>query len=283
MNHRKAMVDTPRFFDSHCHLDDPRFDRDRDEVLVRAAKLGVAALLIPGVAPAQWSRAAQLVSRSTTGPTLGYAVGLHPQVLPEMDAAQRQRSLSELDTAARAPGVCAIGECGFDQHTMKLGVDYGEQARILDAHLEVARSRRLPVVLHILRAHGQALRFLQRHGVFEAGGIVHSYSGSADLVADYVALGLSLSFAGSITRPGAHRPVAALRATPRARLLFETDAPDQFPSGIDKSMEGTESPRNEPAHVAAIVTVAAELLGEEPGSLASTTWSNARDLLGFPA
>jgi len=258
-------------FDSHCHLDSERFDGERDEVMERARAAGVTRILVPGVEPAEWPRLAEVKARY---PEVCVAVGLHPQALPGVAGPAMERALRDLESTARSLGAVAIGECGFDGDTAKEGnVSWETQAFVVDAHVRVAESLGLPLVLHVLRAHEQALRMLERFGPLRAGGVVHSYSGPAELVPRYVALGLSVSFAGAITRARVRRPIEAARVVPAERLLVETDAPDQTPTGADRE-------RCEPAHVALVVDAVARARGVTREEIAALTARNAARLFG---
>ena len=112
--------------------------------------------------------------------------------------------VEDLDTAspaARALGARAIGECGLDSGKAKRGgADIATQTRVLEAQLEVARQLRLPVILHCVGAHALLLDVLGRQGELPAGGVLHSYSGSRELIRDYLRFGLCFSFAGIVTR-----------------------------------------------------------------------------------
>lgn len=234
--------------DSHCHLDDARYDADRAEVWDRAQRAGVSRVLVPGVHPRQWGRLRALARASGWS----FALGTHPQCLPEGGGA----APDTLD------GAVAVGECGLDGPTP---TPMAEQERVLEAHLAVAREAGLPVILHCYRAHHRMLPLLRRWAPLR--GVMHSYSGGPELVDAYVALGLHLSFAGAITWEGARRPVNALRRVPRERLLAETDGPDQCP----RPHRG----RSEPAYLVDVVA-AMERLRDEP--LVEALDANARAL-----
>jgi TatD DNase family protein len=139
------------------------------------------------------------------------------------------------------------------------------------AQLALAKDRDLPVVLHIVGAHAQALDILRKDGLPSRGGLVHSYSGPADAVSEYIELGLHLSFSGSITWPGARKAPLAVRATPPSRLLIETDSPDQTP-------EPHRPGRNEPAYLLQILDRVASLRGVPREELATLTTKNAHHL-----
>ena len=97
-------------------------------------------------------------------------------------------------------------------------------------HIRAARGSRSPLVVHVLRAHDLAPRVLREERAHEVGGVMHSYSGGADLVPVYRDLGFAFSFAGPVTYANARRPLEAVRAVPAELLLVETDAPDQAPA-----------------------------------------------------
>ena len=225
--------------DSHCHLDVEAFDHDRDDVLARAWAAGVTGILVPAIRPRTWSRVIALASRRDDH-AVWIALGIHPQVVPELDADELAGDLAaRLAVAAVDAGAVAIGECGLDGGT----ADHALQETILRAHVRAARDTRLPLVLHVLRAHDIAPRILREEHAHEVGGVMHSFSGSAELVSVYRDLGMAFSFAGPITYENARRPVEAARAVPDDLLLAETDSPDQSPA--DHRGE-----RNEPAFLA---------------------------------
>jgi len=164
----------------------------------------------------------------------------------------------------------AVGECGLDGPAAAEGAPLGRQLAVLQGHLDIARRLGLPVILHSLRA-GDALRTaLERDGV-PGGGVLHSFSGSAEQVAPLAALGLHFSFAGPVTYESARKPLAAARAVAPGRLLVETDAPDQTP----RPHRGA---RNEPAHLPLVIAAVASAIGTTPGELDALTAANARRL-----
>ena len=257
------------FIDTHCHLDVDAFDLDRDKVVSRAIEVGVQKIVVPAIDPRTWEKLGVISTRYLG---VKIAVGIHPQLLPEVDESVVADGLARLSATATALNAIAIGEVGFDGPVaMERGVSLETQERIVDAHLEVARALELPVLLHIFRAHEFALRSLKRHT--QVRGVVHSYSGSADLVREYVKLGLHISFAGAITRPNARRTIDAARVVPEDRLLIETDAPDQAP-------HGATTHRNEPSYLPLIAASVAQARNESLDHIAEITTRNACTLFG---
>jgi TatD DNase family protein len=249
--------------DTHCHLDIAAFDADRDDVLARAAAAGVTGVLVPAIRPATWQGLAALANRH---PMLRIALGIHPQVVPDLEPQERL----DADAIARAvvdAGACAVGECGLDGATGERPL----QEQLLRAHVRAARAVNKPLVIHVLRAHDTAAKILREERAFEVGGVMHSYSGGADLVAVYRDLGLHFSFAGPVTYPNARKPIEAARLVPDELLLAETDAPDQSSRGG----------RSEPAYVADVVAALAAARGTTSDAIAALTTANARRLFGF--
>jgi TatD DNase family protein len=257
--------------DTHCHLDKAEFDPDRDEVVARARAAGVGALVVPAIGPYGWAR---LEAWSRRAPGVHFGLGIHPQLLPALDPRDDDRHLADLDAALARGGAVGVGECGLDGPTADAGAPLERQLAVLRGHLALARRHRLPVMLHCLRAHDALLAVL-REEPLPAGGVLHSYSGSAEQVAPYAALGLHFAFAGPVTYERARRPLAAARAVPRDRLLLETDAPDQTP----RPRRG----RNEPAFLPAIAAALAGALGLEVAELDALTTANARALFRLTA
>ncbi len=248
--------------DAHCHLDDPRFDGDRDAVMDRARAAGITGLVVPGVAPERWRRLPGLRARF---PEVQVGYGLHPEALERLSGGVIREALAELPQRLVYDGAVCVGETGLDRRSP---VPLAEQVALTRAHLAIAGSLDLPVVLHCVRAHGTLLETLEAHGPLR--GLVHGYSGPAELVPRYLALGLHLSFGGPVTWPGAKRPRAALLAVPDDRLLLETDAPDQPPA----SRRGG---RNEPALLAEIARAVAGIRGRPVSADgAGLGWGNAR-------
>ena len=251
-------------FDSHCHLDFASLEGDRDAVLARALEAGVRTILVPGVSAAQWTRAVALRrdARLLEGVEISFAVGLHPEVAPtdvEPALAAMPAFLDRLDAVA-------IGELGWDG---RLDLSLGAQDPSAEAQLRMARERALPVILHVVGAHGHALERLAPHAPLR--GVIHGYSGSAELVSRYVRLGLSIAIGPSVTDARATRVHEAVRAVPLERLLIETDAPDRSPR------DGAPR-RGEPADVRAVARAVAEVRGVSFEAVVDATRHNAEAL-----
>jgi TatD DNase family protein len=254
--------------DTHCHLDGPAFDADRVDALERARSVGVSDVVVPAVAPSGWER---LLAFAAAHPGVHAALGIHPQALPGIAPADDDRHLADLEAALGRGGAVAVGECGLDGPTSEEGASLDRQRAVLRGHLAIARRLGLPVLLHSLRTHDAMREELERAGV-AAGGVLHSFSGSAGQVPAFAALGLHFAFAGPVTYASARKPLDAARAVPRDRLLLETDAPDQTPHPHRGS-------RNEPARLPLVRDAVARAIGLSPDEVDELTTRNARRLL----
>ncbi len=253
-------------FDTHCHLQELA---DADEAIARARAVGVTRLLLAGVAPEAWARDDALALRHDS---LLLSYGLHPQLVATLDDDGCDRIVGALEErlARRDPRVVAVGEIGLDG-VGERRASLARQERLFRAQLALARAHGLPVALHVLKEHPRALAILGETPL-PAGGVLHSCSASPELVLGYVALGLHVSFSGSITWHGGDNKAArAAQKVPRERLVVETDAPDQTP-------EPHRPGRNEPAFLVAIVQAIAHLWGVEFAEAARVTDENARRL-----
>ena len=263
------MTEVYPLIDAHCHLDDVAFDADREAVSAAGQAAGVVGCVLAGVEPAGWAR--QAAWRAGRERTVAASVGLHPHVVCHYDAAELEPGLEALHAAAVGDASLAIGELGLDSSRWVPRGSLPAQRHAFRLQLSLARELDRPVVLHVLDAHGHALDVLQRDGVPKSGGVVHSYSGAPDLVARYEALGLCLSFSGSITRPTARRTLEAAARVSPDRLLVETDCPDQRPSTRDGS-------RNLPEFLPDVVAAVAAARGASLAHVAALTTQNATRL-----
>jgi TatD DNase family protein len=211
---------TRDLFDHHAHLDDPGVDAGELVAQLQAlADQGWPGALVPGYGPERYHAVRALIQAV---PQLTRAVGMHPEVLAGLaDEPARERawelSLAELEQ----PRVIAIGEIGLDQRYKRvfpLALQLGWFRR----GLELARSRELPVVLHLVGWHGHALDLLKQ--VPPIRGVVHRWSGSVELAGPYQDAGLHLSM-GLEPRETVEKRQATARAVHPDRLLIETDWP----------------------------------------------------------
>jgi TatD DNase family protein len=245
--------------DSHCHLDFPDFDEDRDAVLDRARAAGVETIVSISTRVARFPQLRALVDRYHD---VYCSAGTHPHNAAE----EPDVTTEELVRLAADPKVVAIGEAGLDYH-YDLSPRAAQRASFL-RHIAAARETQLPLVIHAREADddiGDILEAESGQGTFPA--ILHCFSSGPDLARRGVELGLYLSFSGILTfrRSDALREIA--RDVPLDRLLVETDAPYLAPTPH-------RGRRNEPAYVAETAKVLASVRGLSAEDLAKATTDN---------
>jgi TatD DNase family protein len=250
------------FFDSHCHLDHPLLSGDLPGLLAAAKSAGISRFMVPGVAPSGW-------------PAIASLSGLYPEIYPAFGVHPMHAPLLTPETASRllwlAPRAAAIGEIGLDY---TLGDPPRETQRYaFRAQLRLAVQTGLPVLIHCRKAFPDLLEIMREEGVGRVGGVMHAFSGSAEIAQQCLRLGLHISLAGTVTYQNAVRPVAVARAVPLERLLLETDAPDLTPEPRRGSVNLPEYLRETAARVAKLRGIGLE-------ELAESTTENALRLFG---
>lgn len=251
--------------DSHCHIDAPGFDPDRDAVLARAAVAGIGRIVAPAVAAAGWPK---LRALARSHPQIAPAYGLHPMYLAE----HRDEHLALLREWLETERPCAIGECGLDHYVP--GLDPARQREILVGQLKLARDFDLPLILHARKSLDEVIALLRRFPGLR--GVVHSFSGSRQQAEILCDLGFLLGIGGPVTHARARRLRGIVAALPIDHLLLETDAPDQPDAGI-------RGQRNEPARLTEVLRVVAQVRDEDQDHVARHTTANAAHLFGLDA
>ncbi|MGQ9662593.1 MAG: TatD family hydrolase, partial [Kiritimatiellia bacterium] len=175
----------------------------------------------------------------------------------------------------------AIGEVGLDR-AIEDRNDQEQEVVFLDS-LALAREFRRPLSVHCRRAWAALIECLQRVGHHEPGLVIHSYSGSLELIEPLASFGARFSFSGSITYPANRRGRKAAAAVPLELLLVETDAPDIPPCLGDPGdgKEGGADRLNEPGNVALVIKTLSQIRGMKPEELAERVWENSQELFGL--
>lgn len=246
----------PLFFDSHAHYDDERFEPDRERVLKGLREAGVGAVLNAG-ADIPSSRAAAALARQYD--FIWASAGVHPHEASSLNDA----ALLEIETLSKDDKAVAIGEIGLDFYYDFSPRDV--QRTAFERQLALARDLNLPVIIHSRDAHQETFELVRK---YRPRGIVHCFSGSAELAREYAKLGMYLGFTGVVTFPNAKKPLAAACAIPLERLLLETDCPYMAPVPFrGKRCDSTMLP-----HTAAAIAAAR---GMETDALVRAAWENA--------
>lgn len=248
-----------KLIDSHCHLNYAGLAERQDEVLANARARGVAGFLNISTRQSEWGDVLGAAERNTD---VWATVGVHPH---EADAHPDLGSAALLQATSH-PRVIAIGECGLDYHYDKS--DRAAQRDRFEAHIDAARQSGLPLVVHTRDAEEDTARILSQ-AVRDGGvtGVLHCFTGTADLARKALDFGFLISLSGIVTFKNAQELQDTARWLPADRMLVETDSP--FLAPVPHRGQTCE-----PAFVADTAAFVAELRGEAPETLAETTTAN---------
>lgn len=256
--------------DTHTHLDDARYESDRDAMIARAREAGVDTMITIGCDLAT-SRSA--VALADHYPFVYASIGVHPHEVKHIT----ESWYDELRQLARQNKVVAYGEIGLDYHYNHSNPE--EQRLRFREQIQLARELKLPVIIHTREAQDDTVRILKEERASEIGGVFHCFSGDTWLAKDALELGFYLSFSGILTFQNATMLREIARTVPADRLLIETDCPYLTPIPH-------RGKRNEPAYVkhvaemlATVTTNGAAMTADDIGRLTS---DNARRLFKIP-
>lgn len=249
----------PMLVDSHCHLDFPDFDAERDDIIARAASAGIGHMVTISTRVRQFDRIRAIAERYDN---VFCSVGTHPHnAAEELDV-----TADDLVRLAQHPKVIAIGEAGLDYFYDKSPRE--AQARGFRVHIEAARRTGLPLVIHARDADDDIAAMLEEEtgkGAFPF--VLHCFSSGKGLAETGLRLGGFVSFSGILTFRNSDAIRAIARDVPRDRLLVETDAPFLAPPPH-------RGKRNEPAYVAHTARVLGDTIGAGEAEIAEITTSN---------
>ena len=262
MNYRLSTIDY-RLIDTHCHLDFPAFEPDRDEVIKRSREQGVCCLINIG-SSLEGSR--KSVDLSKQYDFIYATVGVHPH---EADNFKNEDRLM-LKDLAKNDKVAAIGETGLDYYK---NYSKPENQRPLFVFLvKLAKELRLPLVIHTRLAQEDTLKILKEAMPIRAA--VHCFSGDENFLNECLSLGFYISFTCNITYLKAHNLRELVKITPLERLMLETDAPFLPP-------EGLRGRRNDPMNVKVVAGEIAKIKGLTLEEVASITTENTKGFFGL--
>ena len=270
---------TGPIFDTHAHYSSRAFDADRIALLDSLPDKGVVGVCEQATHSGDAPRVLELAHRY---PWVVAAIGIHPEsLLPAADcgeegpaptvsvyggdwAAEMQALMPYYDD----PKVVAVGECGLDYHWP---VPKDAQLALFEAEIRLALELDKPIIVHDRSAHADVYALLKK---YRPKGIVHCYSGSAEIAQELLKLGWYLGFDGPLTYKNAKKTVEVARIVPLDKVLLETDSPYMAPAPV----RGT---RNDSRNVFHIAAKFAELRGMEVDEVIALTSENGKRLFGI--
>lgn len=202
--------------DSHAHLDDEKFDNDREKIIEDLKRNNIEIVLNPGV---NISSSKKAVSLSKKYNSIYAAVGFHPHDLEDMNE-EKLDVIRELTTENK---VIAIGEIGLDYYYDNSPREI--QKKWFREQIRLAKEVNLPYIVHDRDAHEDTLRIMKEEAYEGMTGILHCFSGSVELAKEFIELGFYISLAGPVTFKNAKTPKRVAKEIPLEHLLIETDSP----------------------------------------------------------
>ncbi len=249
-------------FDSHTHLDDRKFDADRDEVIQEILNAGVTYALNAG---ADMDSSRRAIALSKKYPFIYASVGVHPSDAVYMT----EENIEHLRTLAAEEKVVAIGEIGLDYHYDN--TERKAQKKWFDRQMSLALDLEMPVIIHDREAHGDCMEILSKYDLTKTGGVLHCFSGSAEMARQAIKMGMYISFAGPVTYKNSVNLKEVAASIPMDKILIETDSPYLPPRAY-------RGQRNTSAYVGLVAEEIAQLRGMDTEEVAKKTMENAKRL-----
>lgn len=246
--------------DTHAHLQDPAFNRDRKEILERAEAAGLEKIICIGY---DYETSVEAVQLARQFPEVYAVVGVHPHDAKTLST----EVLAQLYDLARDPRVVAIGETGLDYYRNLSSPE--EQRKAFKEQIKLAHELYKPLVIHDRDAHQEVLDIIKKEKAGKNEGIMHCYSGHLPLAVELMKEGFYISFAGPLTFKNAKKTQEVAARVALERILIETDCPYLTP-------EPFRGKRNEPALVVHTARKLAELRHKTEEEIAYITSQNAR-------
>ena len=254
--------------DTHAHYDDEAFDADREELLESLQPHGIEKVVnvcasIDGLQ--------NTVAMMEKYPFVYGAVGVHPDDADKMT----QETLDEIRRLSHLDKMVAIGEIGLDYYWHKEKEEHEIQQKMFRAQLDIAREEKMPFMIHSRDAAEDTLNIIREYmngGMY--GGIIHCFSYSKEIAAEYLKMGLYLGIGGVVTFENAKKLKEVVKYAPLSQIVLETDSPYLAP-------KPNRGKRNSSLNLPYVVRMIAELKEVTEEEVISVTRENARTLLGI--
>ena len=253
-------------FDTHAHYDDEAFDEDREMLLDSMRKNGIG-WIVNACASAEHME--ETIALMEKYPFIYGAVGVHPDDADKMT----EQTLNEIRELSRREKILAIGEIGLDYYWHKEEAAHEIQKKMFRAQMDIAREEKLPFMIHSREAAEDTLNIVREYmqgGMY--GGIIHCFSYSREIAAEYLKMGLYLGIGGVVTFKNAKKLKETVQYAPLSQLVLETDSPYLSP-------EPNRGKRNSSLNLPYVARAIGELKGISEEEVIRITGQNAEKLL----
>ena len=247
-------------FDTHAHLNDRAFDKDREELLQGFQDKGVGLVMNAGC---DLTSSLECIAMAEKYPFVYAAVGSHPDAADEVN----EELMEKYRQVAAHEKVKAIGEIGLDYHYEDIPREI--QIKAFRMQMELARELDLPVIVHEREAHEDGMAIIREFK--DVKGVFHCYSGSAEMAKQLVDMGWYIGFTGVLTFKNARKAIETVQAIPLERIVLETDCPYMAP-------EPFRGKRNDPGYLYRMAEKLAEIRGISTEEAVAVTAENGKKL-----
>lgn len=245
--------------DTHCHLNDPKFDGELDAIVANFLASGVDKAICIGCCI---ESSKDCIAIAEKYENVYCTVGVHPSDCDKYDEQELENMLNSNNKK-----IVAIGEIGLDYYWSK--DDKEKQKQVFESQIKLAIKHKLPIVIHCRDAFGDTLDILQKYAPLKYGAVMHCYSGSLEFANQIIKMGLHISFTGSVTFKNAKNLHNVAKNIPIDKFFFETDSPYLTP-------EPNRGKRNEPKYVLDVARFVADLRGISAEDLIKITDETAK-------
>lgn len=255
-------------FDTHAHYDDDAFDEDREELLASMEAGGIGTIVNSCASIDGLDNTIALMEKY---PFIYGAVGVHPDDAGEMT----EEVLGKVSRMADHEKAVAIGEIGLDYYWHKEKEEHLIQQKWFRAQMDLAREKKMPVIIHSREAAEDTLTIVKEYmqgGMY--GGIIHCFSYSKEIAAEYLKMGLSLGIGGVVTFENGKKLKEVVKYAPLSQLVLETDCPYLAP-------KPNRGKRNSSLNLPYVARMIAELKGVTPEEVIAVTEENAKKIFGI--
>lgn len=257
-----------RIIDTHAHYDDDAFDADREELLDSMQANGIEKIVNVCASIDGLQDTVVLMEKY---PFVYGAVGVHPDDADKMT----QATLDEIQKLSRMEKMVAIGEIGLDYYWHKEKEEHEIQQKMFRAQLDIARAEKMPFMIHSREAAEDTLNIIREYmkgGMY--GGIIHCFSYSKEIAAEYLKMGLYLGIGGVVTFENAKKLKETVKYAPLSQIVLETDSPYLAP-------KPNRGKRNSSLNLPYVAQMIADLKELSVDEVISITSENAQKLLGI--
>lgn len=253
--------------DTHAHLNIENYENRIEELLSEILAAGVEKVIIPGVVPSEFDSIIKLIEKYDN---LYGAVGVQPEEISDLPDDWADITEKYCDH----PKILAVGEIGLDYYWIKEQENHDLQKEIFIKQIEIAKRKKLPVLIHDREAHGDTFDILKKYTNGEIPVVMHCFSGSPEFAMRCVKEGWYLALGGVVTFKNAIKAKEVAKAVPLERLLLETDSPYMTPVPY----RGKE---NSPAYVKYVAEEIAKLREITFKEVDEVTTANAKKIFNF--